>query len=402
MDNSPPQDGAMYLKRTALPVFSIVVYLITWVANCECYQGIANGFITTVPYDKPAYLTWNAYCFMLISFVFVYPYARWYKGCTMTHYYLHIWPGKLGFQKSCLASFAMMYNLIILNILWVYGLVNISVAAANAVNQTQTAITVALSVLVLGDRFLFSEGLGVFISLFGVFLIVVPPLFDPTDETVQDGSQMFGVVTSIVSSGFWAIYQLSWRILSEAKHRDELTRLEGLVDTLATLSVMGLCNLLVGWPFVVIFHWTGLETYQHPTERWALTLNGLVEYSFDVSCSFAIFLTSPVVTAITAPLTIPISFVWDSVMYNEPMNVGFIDVCGVFFILIGVCMVELKPRTFTCDTCDSICASTPNKSSPLISDYAVPDNAFAHQPTASAEKESAHVEALDEYVPQLT
>ena len=300
---------------------------------------------------------------MLIGIIILYPYARWYKGCSLSHFYFHIWPGKLGFHKAVLAAFAMMYILIILNILWVYGLVNISVATANAVNQTQTGMTVALCVYILGDRFVYSEGIGIMISLVGVFFIVLPPLLDTTDEAVQDGSRMFGVVSSVISSFFWAIYQLSWRVLSEAKNREELTRLEGFMDTLATLSVMGVCNIFFGWTFVVIFHFTGIETFEKPTEQWALTLNGLVEYAFDVSCSFSIFLTSPVITAMTAPLTIPISFMWDSLMYNEPLSVGLMDVFGVCLVLLGVAMVELKPRIFGCD---DICNCVDKKESPLL------------------------------------
>ena len=374
------QDGSLHLKRFWLPIFAIVVYLITWVANCECYQGIANGWIGKDPYDKPAYMTWNAYCFMLISPIFLYPYAKWCKRCSLSHYFFTIWPGKLGFRKAVLASFAMMYTLIILNILWVYGLVNISVATANAVNQTQTGMTVALSVFILGDRFVYSEGLGVLISLFGVFLIVVPPLWNTSDEEIQQGRKIFGLISSVASSFFWAIYQLSWRVLSEAKNSQDITRLEGLMDTLATLSVMGFCNLFFGWVFVVIFHFTGVETYQYPTEWLPLTLNGLVEYAFDVSCSFAIFLTSPVVTAMTAPLTIPISFLWDSLMYNEPLNVALMDIYGVLLVLFGVGLVELKPRYFSCD---AICTTSPiDKNSALLpgeDDYVVSDNAFVRQ-----------------------
>ena len=378
MEESKQHNDEMNFKNIWLPIVAIVLYLISWVANCEFYQGVANGYFTNHPYDKPAYMTWNAYCFMLIGIIILYPYARWCKGCSLSHFYVHIWPGKLGFHKAVLAAFAMMYILIILNILWVYGLVNISVATANAVNQTQTGMTVALCVYILGDRFVYSEGIGIMISLVGVFFIVLPPLLDTTDEAVQDGSRMFGVVSSVISSFFWAIYQLSWRVLSEAKNREELTRLEGFMDTLATLSVMGVCNIFFGWTFVVIFHFTGIETFEKPTERWALTLNGLVEYAFDVSCSFSIFLTSPVITAMTAPLTIPISFMWDSLMYNEPLSVGLMDVFGVCLVLLGVAMVELKPRIFGCD---DICNCVDKKESPLLTpkDHGLPDNAIEHQ-----------------------
>ena len=357
-------DGVPALSYSSVwvPFGIVTAYLITWVANCECYQGIANGWLTGKPYDKPVYLTWNAYCYMLLSFLFVYPYAKWSKCCSLGHFYFVIWPGKLSFRKSLLACLTMMYTLIVLNILWVYGLVNISVAAVNAVNQTQAGMTVALSIWWLGDRLVPSEGIGVLMSLLGVSLIVLPPLFDASREV--DDSKLIGIIMIIASSFLWAVYQLSWRVLSEAKNVEKLTRLEGLMDTLATLSVMGCCNLFFGWPLIFIFHLTGIENFEFPSEWMALTLNGLVEYSFDASCATAIFLTSPVVTAITAPLTIPISFLWDSLMYNKPLKVESSSVFGVVLLLVGVAMIELKPQLWG----ETICTVDEKRSLLILTD----------------------------------
>jgi drug/metabolite transporter (DMT)-like permease len=313
------------------------------VANGELYQGITNGYLVQKAYNKPAFLTWNAYSFMLLSILAVYPYVR-HQGWTLRHYFFTVWPGKLGFWNSFLACLVMISLMIALNILWVLGLANVSVSTVNAVFQTQTGITVALSVWILGDRLSCSEGLGISVSMLGVLLLVIPPLCDATDEVKNpSGSKMIGIVSTFGSTVIWAVYQLSWRVLAEAKHRTKLTRMEGMMDTLASVAVMGFCNLVLGWPFILLFHWTGVETFEYPSDLWALTLNGLVEYSFDTSCVIAIFLTSAVVTSITAPLTIPIAFIWDGLMYNEPLKIGLVDVGGVLLVLVGVAMVELKP-----------------------------------------------------------
>jgi len=349
-----------------LPIIVIVIYLITRVANGECYQGIANGWLTTnnIPYNKPAFLTWYSYCFMLLSLLILYPYVQWYTDDSFRHFLFCTWPGKLGFRNAFCSCLAMMYLLIVINILWVFGLDRISVSIANAVIQTQTGMTVALSVWILGDRFVFSQGLGIVVSLFGVLLIVVTPLYNKGadhGENHTSGSELIGIFLIIASSLLWAGYQLSWRILSETKNNGKLTRADGLIDTLASVAVMGFCNLVLGWPAIVLFHWTGLETFEYPSIWMALTLNGLVEYSFDVSCAFAIFLTSPVVTAITAPLTIPISLIWDSFMYKEPFYVGTTQIYGVLFVLLGVTLVELKPTRW-----ENFCAAGDDENRVLL------------------------------------
>lgn len=342
----PSNNNTTISGSVLLPTLVVAVYLITRVANGEFYQGITNGYLVPTAYNKPAFLTWNAYSFMLLSILPMYPYVR-HQGWTLSYYFFTIWPGTLGFWNSFLACLVMIYLLIVINILFIFGLANLSVSMVNAVIQTQTGMVVALSVWVLGDRFTGSEGLGIFISMLGVLLLVVPPLLDSTDEIKNpSGSKVIGILFTLASTALWAVYQLSWRVLAEAKHRTKLTRMEGMVDTLASVTVMGFCNVLLGWTFLVLFHWTGVETLEYPptTELWwALTFNGLVEYSFDISCAMAIFLTSAVVTSITAPLTIPIAFLWDSVMYNEPLKIGLMDVGGVLLVLMGVALVELKP-----------------------------------------------------------
>jgi drug/metabolite transporter (DMT)-like permease len=163
----------------------------------------------------------------------------------------------------------------------------------------------------LGTRFTYSEAIGIAVSLLGVALIVVPPFLDTGDDDISpqkvSSKVLNGLSATLISAIVWAFYQVSWKII--AIDKSEQTKLDGLVDTAATLGVMGLCNLFLGWSVLWTLHISGLETFEFPSRSLipALTCNAFVEYAFDTSLAIAIFFTSPVVTAITAPLTIPIS-----------------------------------------------------------------------------------------------
>jgi solute carrier family 35 protein F5 len=123
-----------------------------------------------------------------------------------------------------------------------------------------------------------------------------------------------------------------------------MTRLEGLMDTVATLGVMGVCNFFLGWPVLLVVHLMGIEPFDFPSWNLipSLTRNGLIEYAFDNSLAVSIFLTSPIVTAMTAPLTIPIALVWDHFLHGAPFQVGDYDWIGSLLVLVGVVWMELK------------------------------------------------------------
>lgn len=328
---------------TPVPIFSVAIYLIFWVANGEMMQGVANGTLAPEPFDRPAFLSWFSYNSMLLSWIPLIWYCRKIRKCPLDEYLRFSWASASGLTYMLSCSCVMQFLLLVMNTLWIVGLRHISVAMSNAIYQVQAAVTVGLSVWCLGSRFVAAEAIGIVVSLLGVGLIVIPPLMDrPEDEETDNGVQFEGIVATLLSAVIWAVYQIAWRVISKGK--PEVSRLEGLMDTAATLGVMGVCNLFLGWPVLLVVHWAGVERFELPS--WslvpALMLNALIEYSFDASLAVAIYLTSPVITAITAPLTIPISFASDHFLYGSPLQVGNYDWIGSLLVLLGVVWMELK------------------------------------------------------------
>jgi drug/metabolite transporter (DMT)-like permease len=207
-----------------------------------------------------------------------------------------------------------------------------------------------------------------------VAMIVLPPLLwnDPNDG--EDSSPqhqtcpirsapplVVGTIATLVSAAIGGIYLVSWRVLWEKKERTSEsanhpvreTRLEGFVDAHMTLAMIGGCNFLLGWPILFLAHFLDWESFELPPTAyhwWILNWNGLVEYSFDTSCAVTIYMTSPLVTSITAPLTIPLSLVTDRMLYPSSNSTsiasegGVWGWLGVVVILLGVVLLETKPN----------------------------------------------------------
>jgi hypothetical protein len=141
----------------------------------------------------------------------------------------------------------------------------------------------------------------------------------------------------------------------------------GLINTFVTLGVMGVCNILFGWPVLLLLHWLGIERIdlEPIPQMWKLlTMNSLIEALFDTSCAVAIYMTSPVITSITAPLTIPISVAWDiyfrtvrhsshnesitttvgastSITDEDATNNVWLILVGSILIVVGVVRIEM-------------------------------------------------------------
>jgi len=351
-------DSHSSIRRMVLQILCIFFYLISWVANSELLQGITNGSLCPdhVPYDKPAFLSYFSYNYMMISWVFVYPYAKFRRRCSLPYYLTVIWPGRIGFRKAVLACAFISYLLLALNILYIVGLHRISVGMSNAIFQLQTPFTMGLSVLLLNDKLVASEGLGVIVSLIGVCFILMP-LFSKESETeepsnVGDWSLMIGVGSTLLSAAIGAIYLVFWRVLSETKNLVPLDGFEGLIDTFTTVAMIGATNMLFGWPFLLFVHWIGWESLSFPPlSHWRIiNTNAFVEYLFDTSCAITIYMTSAIVTTVTAPLTIPLAMVTDRILYRElsfhnSLGQGFI---GTALVVVGIILLEMKPGLSYC------------------------------------------------------
>jgi len=223
-------------------------------------------------------------------------------------------------------------------------------------------------VLVFGDFFTDGQAVGLIVSLVGVVLIVVPPMLSQNDTEEPDeidpriescdnesmSSMLYGVIATAISAVLWGVFQVGWRWQFEIRHNEassqNMTKIEGVIDTMTTLSILGFTNLFVGWPFVLIFHLTGVEKFEFPVpSQWGLiVLNGFIEYLFDFSCTLAIYITSPIMTAITAPLVIPLGLLSDYLIYQSGDEDQFIwwYLGGAVLVLVGTYLVEAKPKFF--------------------------------------------------------
>lgn len=347
--------------------------------------------IETSSYNKPFFVVLCCYTtFILWGPLVVFPYLYFYRpagdvSCSIVEYYTHEWCAELSFRQAFLYTCGMGIILFLGNLGYVTGLRYISVALGSALSQGEAPLTVFLSVMVLGRCFGTWEKRGIALSLTGIALIVIPPLLlksqqeqqQGSDEYVDDDDYMAAVASSSSSSfsntstsweqelggvistflgafGFGA-YQVFWPFFYGKRYISSTsslaapvaptttTPIHAVMDTLATLTLLGFFLLSTGWILLLFLHMTGLETFEIPPKeiRGTLLVSSILSAMTDALNGVACVVASTVVVALAYPLIIPLSVLlqwWvDGI---SPSQWGALGWIGTVLVVVGVFCLE--------------------------------------------------------------
>lgn len=102
-----------------------------------------------------------------------------------------------------------------------------------------------------------------------------------------------------------------------------MTKVSAVVDTMTTLGVIGLGNLIFVPPLLVLLHTSGLEILSLPStsaQLHLLIVNGLLSFLFDLLFALAIFIAGPVVVSVASSLIIPMSLIADFLLHGKDIQ----------------------------------------------------------------------------------
>ena len=106
---------------------------------------------------------------------------------------------------------------------------------------------------------------------------------------------------------------LSLSLLSSQNHETPITsptasKIDTVLETMTTLSFLGVGTAVSCIPFLALLHFTSYETFALPNANQitSVCINAGLSFAFDLLFALAIFMTSPVVVSISAALVIPL------------------------------------------------------------------------------------------------
>lgn len=182
--------------------------------------------------------------------------------------------------------------------------------ASSTILASTSSIWTLLSGSVIGvERFTLRKLLGVLASLAGIVLISTLDVSGENDENrgsfphktpreLATGDSM--AFLSAILYGFYVVL-MKKRIGDESK-----------VNMPLFFGLVGLFNVVLLWPGLVILHLTGVETFQLPPTKRIFTIvlvNAASSLISDFCWAYAMLLTSPLIVTVGLSLTIPLSLI---------------------------------------------------------------------------------------------
>jgi drug/metabolite transporter (DMT)-like permease len=334
-----------------------------------CTMGIVVGwvggaFITQIiekkSFDKPMFIFYfNTNFFVLCGIVQiaidVYKYTKhgrrlpvYYKWAMKSDSYekLGISGEETENQNSTkdLTLLRLFLSCLVLTVLWVssgymwfVGLSMTSVSNSSAIYQCASFFVFIFSFLCLNEKANLSKTMAVLVSMAGVFLISYVGASGTKSEEFPH--ELEGNFYMLGSAFTWGLYEVFYKkFIGDAKL--------DLVNMY--MMVMGLINVFLLWPILVVLHCTEIEPFEFPsldTLMWLL-FNAGVGLSLNYLIMLSIALTSPLFTRIGEMCTIPGSMLVDLVILKQVLPIswyfGAIMVIGGFVLLNVAYVYETK------------------------------------------------------------
>ncbi|GAB7363943.1 hypothetical protein MBLNU230_g4505t1 [Neophaeotheca triangularis] len=219
-----------------------------------------------------------------------------------------------------------------------------TVASSTILTSTSSVFTLLFGALFRVERFTLRKLLGVLASLTGIILISTIDLSGSNNDRSHRGdfpSKTHREIAvgdalaflSAVMYGLYAVF-MKKRIGDESR-----------VDMPLFFGLVGLINVLLLWPGLVVLHYTGIEPFElPPTGRvTAIVLcNSAASLVSDLAWAYAVLLTSPIVVTVGLSMTIPLSLIGQVVINGQTS--GWVYWVGAVVVLVSFLFVNQEEK----------------------------------------------------------
>eukprot|EP01126_Amoeba_proteus_P044131 TRINITY_DN4885_c0_g1_i4.p1 TRINITY_DN4885_c0_g1~~TRINITY_DN4885_c0_g1_i4.p1 ORF type:complete len:229 (+),score=45.77 TRINITY_DN4885_c0_g1_i4:699-1385(+) len=172
-----------------------------------------------------------------------------------------------------------------------------------------------------------------FLKLLSIGICVAGVSMISYNDSVGKGSNtVLGDVLSLLSAVYYGLYTIYLRKSTEGKE----------ISMPMFLGFVGILNMAIMWPGLILFHFTGVEIFELPNlpTFGYLTLNGFIGTVLsDVLWCTVVILTSPVVATMGLSLTIPLALCADFFISHKKFS--FVSLIGSFFVFGGFILLNL-------------------------------------------------------------
>lgn len=219
--------------------------------------------------------------------------------------------GALWFTSNLLNNASYMYT---------------SVSTATILACTSSFFTLIIGSIFEVEKFTMPKLSALCMSIIGVCLVI-----KSLGSDVASKDTVFGNCLALGSALLYGVYStlLKYKVGNESN-----------LDSKMFLGFVGLFNIVVLWPLLVVLHLSGLETFALPSsvKIWSfLLINCGISLAGDLLWVLAMLMTSPLVVTVGLGATIPLSMLGEMFISNTSAGLvyclGAACVCWSFIII---------------------------------------------------------------------
>ena len=227
-------------------------------------------------------------------------------------------------------------------VVYVMSLMYTSMGTNTAVSSSSSAFSFIFSILILGYSFRIFSALGVALTIAGVVLTALfradPPTTTPSIigqfEITESVEGILMAVSAAACFGLFSCLFKKW--ITDDKYG-------GIV-----FGTFGLVSLVIGVPFIIISHFSGLQSLILPDWKVVLIVTAdaimcCFVNNFCLSRAF-IYLT-PVIVLVGLTMTTPLSIFADTVIFSNH-TYSTLNIIGISLITVSVLIVGYDQAQF--------------------------------------------------------
>lgn len=181
------------------------------------------------------------------------------------------------------------------------------------------------------EKMSFLRVIATFVCVGGVIAL---GYYELVEDAGKDHAKMIkGTVFSLVSALFYAIYSVWLKKWVEDESKMNNTLFFGIIGTFSVVFL---------WPILIIFHYTGYETFENPpSDAIAQILINIFFGSFLANFLWivAMELTTALAVAVGLTLVIPMTFLGELLVFHQPVPLlkGLSGLCVIVgFIIVNI------------------------------------------------------------------
>lgn len=209
-----------------------------------------------------------------------------------------------------------------------------SITSSTIVSSTSTVFTFLLSVWALKEPFVWLKLGGVVLCMAGNISTIFN---DSGSGDEQSTDHVFGDIVALFAAFMYGVYTTALRRLIVDEESVSLSLFFGFIGSI---------NLVCLLPFVLLFHYTALESLSALTPQimGLIVIKGLFDNVLsDYLWARAVLLTSPTVATVGLSLTVPLAIVSDYIFHN--MSPSMVTLLASTLVVSGFVLINIGTKT---------------------------------------------------------